>query len=173
MSVPRQGDVTQLCDCWETQGRQLQSLTGHWDLRKTKKKAQLAVFTHPCPVHRHQSAASCELRTAFTASSALLSFRHFAAEKNWAWGLAALSFVTSFSKAISISFNPSSAQYSLNSANPFRLVMGRERKALNFLAGQQGCCLEEREVWGPNLQQLRLELWAQDSTTLWGSLRTF
>lgn len=39
------------------------------------------MFTHPCPVHRHQSAASCELRTAFAASSPLLSFQHFDAEK--------------------------------------------------------------------------------------------
>lgn len=62
-------------------GRQPQSLTGHSDLRKAKKRAQLAVFTHPCPVHRHQSAASCQLRTAFAASSPLLSLQHFDVEK--------------------------------------------------------------------------------------------
>lgn len=83
VSVPRQGDATQLWDCWEATGRQPQSLTGHLDFRKVKKKKKSPTGCphHPCPVHRHQSAASCELRTAFAASSPLLSFQHFDAEK--------------------------------------------------------------------------------------------
>lgn len=58
------------------------------------------------------------------ASSTLMQKR-----KERGMGLAALSFFTSLSKAISISFNLSSAQCSLNSANPFRSVMGREKSS--------------------------------------------
>lgn len=170
VSVPRQGDAIQLWDCWEATGRQPQSLTGHLDFRKVKKKkkAQLAVLTIPAlctdtKVQPHVNSGQLLLPALLCwAFSTLMQKR-----KELSVGLAALSFFTSLSKAISISFNLSSAQYSLNSAIPFRLGMGRERKALHhFLPGQQGCSLEEGEVWGPNLQQLRLQLWAQDSASL-------
>lgn len=74
------GRVMQLWDCWEAHGRQLQSLTGHSDLRKAQKSPTGCVHP-PLPCAQTPKGASCEPRTAFAGSSPLLSLQHFDAEK--------------------------------------------------------------------------------------------
>lgn len=100
VNVPRQGDAIQLWDCWEATGRQPQSLTGHLDFRKVKKKkpnwlsspSLPCAQTPKCSLMWTQDSFCCQL------SSTELSALWCRKERNWAWGWQHFPFSPHFQK---------------------------------------------------------------------------